>query len=87
MKKITVAVLGSCVTRDVFNTRFNKDYKKYYDCILTQNQSSIISIMSDVLEVDDSKLDNLNEYDTWNVKTEFTKSVLRYLTKKAMKDL
>ena len=28
----TVAVAGSCPTRDNFNTRFNPDYRRWYRC-------------------------------------------------------
>ena len=43
---VTVAVLGSCISRDVFNTRFNQGYKAMWDCRLLQNQSSLIAMMS-----------------------------------------
>ncbi|SER65265.1 DUF6270 domain-containing protein [Psychrobacillus sp. OK032] len=83
MGKINVAVFGSCVTRDVFNSKFNKDYKKYYECILTQNQTSIISLMSKPIPFVENKVDNINEYDTWNIRTEFTKEFLPLLIEKS----
>ncbi|MCL6633659.1 MAG: DUF6270 domain-containing protein [Alicyclobacillus herbarius] len=74
-----IAVLGSCVTRDAFNSKFNPDYKAYYECGLTQNQSSIISLMTPEIPYDPQLIDNLSPYDTWNVRTEFTKEFLKLI--------
>lgn len=80
MNLVNIAVLGSCVTRDVFNSRFISNYKKFYDCILTQNQSSIISLMSNPIPYDPSKIDNqADDYSKWNVRTELTKEMLPLL--------
>ncbi|WP_067930134.1 DUF6270 domain-containing protein [Alicyclobacillus kakegawensis] len=79
MTLINVAVLGCCATRDVFNSRFNPHYRDFYNCGLTQNQSSIISLMSDRIEYDPRKINNLSDYDRWNVETEFTKEFLDLL--------
>lgn len=45
--KIKVAVIGSCVTRDIFNSNFISNYKEIYECVSTAWQTSIISFMSD----------------------------------------
>ena len=71
-----VAVLGSCITRDNFNSRFNPDYRDFYTCPIHQNQSSIISLMSEPLDVAWAPTANMSDYDRWNVETEFTKSFL-----------
>lgn len=76
MENIKVAVLGSCATRDNFNSRFNPDYKEFYDCILTQNQASIISLMSSPLHYTKDDIGELNDYDRWNVETDLSKSFL-----------
>ncbi|MCL6631796.1 MAG: DUF6270 domain-containing protein [Alicyclobacillus herbarius] len=76
---IRVAVLGSCATRDVFNSQFNPTYKDNYECVITQNQTSLISLMAHPVDVDRDDIDNLNEYDTWNVRTDFTKEFLQKL--------
>ncbi|WP_182199822.1 DUF6270 domain-containing protein [Paraliobacillus salinarum] len=47
MNNIKLAVIGSCVSRDAFNSNFIKDYKDYYQCVFTQNHMSMISLMSD----------------------------------------
>lgn len=45
-KKVKVAIIGSCITRDVFNSKFIKDYKDIYECVSTAWQASMISFMS-----------------------------------------
>ncbi|WP_380965428.1 DUF6270 domain-containing protein [Scopulibacillus cellulosilyticus] len=45
-RKIKVGVIGSCVSRDVFNSKFINNYKDIYECVSTAWQSSIISFVS-----------------------------------------
>lgn len=77
---IEVAVLGSCITRDNFNSRFNPGYKRYYTCPLVQNQSSLIAMMSQPVELDGDPATQpageLSDYDRWNVRTDLTKEFL-----------
>ncbi|GAB7006132.1 hypothetical protein JCM18899A_36050 [Nocardioides sp. AN3] len=73
----TVAVLGSCITRDNFNSRFNPSYKDRFVCPLHQNQSSIIALMSPPVDDEWEPLDPaMNDYDQWNVRTELDRSFL-----------
>lgn len=76
MKPKRLAVMGSCLTRDVFNSRFNLNYKHYFECVLTQNQTSFISLMSPPVEYDKTKIDNLISYNEWNVHTDLNKEFL-----------
>ncbi|WP_088265955.1 DUF6270 domain-containing protein [Bacillus mycoides] len=78
-KLIKVAVLGSCVTRDNFNSRFNYDYKRYYECVLLQNQTSIISLMEKPVKFPSHKITELNQWDANDVRTDFEKSFLIHL--------
>lgn len=50
-EKIKVAVIGSCVTRDLFNSKFVSNYKDFYECVSTVWQTSMISFMSDRTEI------------------------------------
>lgn len=75
--KRRVAVFGSCLTRDIFNSKFNLNYKKYFDCVLTQNQTSMISLMSIPVKYDRSKIDNLVPYNEWNIHTDLNKEFLQ----------
>jgi hypothetical protein len=73
---VRVAVLGSCITRDNFNSRFNPDYKRAFECVLMQNQSSIVSLMSDSPGVPEEQIAVGTEYDRWNVRTDLSKQFL-----------
>lgn len=72
----TVAVLGSCITRDNFNSRFNPGYRERFACPLHQNQTSLISLMSTPLDQPWAPTRPMNDYDRWNVATELDKSFL-----------
>ncbi|MGH1563818.1 DUF6270 domain-containing protein [Mumia sp. DW29H23] len=72
----TVAVFGSCITRDCFNSRFNPGYKETYRCELLQNQMSLLSLMSDPVLEEWEPTRVMSEYDLWNVRTEFSKEFL-----------
>lgn len=71
-----VAVLGSCATRDNFNRRFNPTYRESYECALAQNQTSIISLMSEPVLETWQPLGQMSDYDRWNVQTDLSKSFL-----------
>ncbi|KMJ58074.1 hypothetical protein AB685_14790 [Bacillus sp. LL01] len=80
MSNITkIGVLGSCVTRDNFNSTFNPNYKSQYDCIVHQNQASLISLMSEPIPYNPQDTTLSRPYDTWQIKTEFTKEFLTNL--------
>lgn len=44
--KVRIGVVGTCFTRSVFKSQpyFNPDYKRFYNCCLTQFHSSLISL-------------------------------------------
>ncbi|WGL52883.1 DUF6270 domain-containing protein [Nocardioides sp. BP30] len=71
-----VAVMGSCITRDNFNSRFNPGYRDRFTCPLHQNQTSLISLMSTPIEAPWRPTREMNDYDRWNVATELDKSFL-----------
>src|SRR4051812_43355582 len=80
---ISVAVLGSCITRDNFNSRFNPGYKRWYRTVLMQNQSSLISVMSAPTPISEQQIGDGTDYDRWNVRTDFSKEFLDELPKLA----
>lgn len=73
---ISVAVLGSCITRDNFNSRLNPEYRRFYHCPVHSNQASIISLMSPPVDVDWSPTRQMSDYDRWNVGNELTRGFL-----------
>lgn len=54
---LRIALLGSCVTRDVFNSKFNPNYKDFFQVVADQQHMSMISVMSIPLPVRDKTLD------------------------------
>ncbi|RIL89013.1 hypothetical protein BUY80_15140, partial [Staphylococcus equorum] len=52
---VKIATIGSCITRDNFNTKFNPNYKSYFDVIAHQNQTTLPSLMSNELELNVNK--------------------------------
>ncbi|MET0694506.1 MAG: DUF6270 domain-containing protein [Propionibacteriaceae bacterium] len=76
---VRIAVMGSCITRDNFNSRFNPDYKQMYETVLMQNQSSVIALMSEGFALTDEELGEATAYDRWNVVTDLSKSFLTEL--------
>lgn len=76
MGKIKIAVIGSCVSRDGFNSKFIKDYKEYYQCVLTQNHMSMISLVSEPTPFLPKKLgDKITDFNKQILLTELTKGV------------
>ncbi len=71
--------MGSCVTRDNFNSRFNPGYKKMFETVLMQNQSSLISLMSPPVPISEAEIGPGTAYDRWNVATDFSKEFLAEL--------
>ncbi|UXU77267.1 XcbB/CpsF family capsular polysaccharide biosynthesis protein [Mammaliicoccus sciuri] len=79
---IKVATIGSCITRDNFNSKFNPYYKLFFDVIAHQNQTAIPSLMSEKLElkVTESFINKTN-YVQNLLLSEFDKSFLETLKK------
>lgn len=80
--KLKVAVLGSCFSRQAFNSKsfFNPDYKRFYECGITAYHMSIPSIMSNKIPHEQNDL--VGEYQSdINVygKVHFDKSFLSQL--------
>lgn len=76
----SVAVLGSCITRDNFNSRFNPDYKQWFSVASTTNQSSMIALMSPPYDdVGWQPLEPMERYGIWNVSSDLSREILRLL--------
>lgn len=57
MSKIkNIAIYGSCISKDPFTTRFNKDYKEKYNCVITDQKHSFISTMQEKEIANESEL-------------------------------
>lgn len=80
---ISIAVLGTCFSRNPFNSSdyFNPTYKKIYNCTYTQFHSGIISLVSSPIEFERKKLDNklLRKSDLNFIETDFKKDFFEKL--------
>jgi hypothetical protein len=77
---VPVAILGSCISRDVFNSRFNPGYKATWNCVLMQNQSSLISIMSPAYQIPEEQLgDGMTDYARLQVRNDTSRVFLEKL--------
>lgn len=72
----SVAVCGSCITRDNFNSRFNADHRRWYEVGAQSNQTSMIAMMSPPVDPHLTAADGLSEYDAWNVGSDLSRSFL-----------
>lgn len=71
-----MAVFGSCITRDNFNSRFNADHRRWYQVVVSANQSSVIALMSPPVTPEVTEADPLGEYDAWNVRSDLSREFL-----------
>lgn len=52
-----VSVYGSCVSRDIFNSRIVPDYKEHFHLVCDQQHVSLISLMSPSIDVDTENIE------------------------------
>ena len=74
----TIGVIGSCVSRDLFNQLFIKDHRKYFDCCFYQHQMSMISLMAKPIPYIEEELNEhtLSKTNFNHFKSELEKSAL-----------
>lgn len=80
-----MAVLGSCATRDIFNSQINPNYKDHFKLITASERTSIISLMSNPVNIWD--LDSLNTYSGEDLDYFGTKTLKRDFTKEFLLEL
>jgi hypothetical protein len=68
--------MGSCVTRDNFNSTFNPGYKAWFEVVLSANQTSMIALMSPPIEIAWQPLRTISDYDRWNIDDDLTRQFL-----------
>ena len=76
VEPIAIGVLGSCMTRDSFNSRFNPDHRTWYEVTLDQTQPSLISLMAPPETVPDDALQPPSGWDTRRLIDDFGKRSL-----------
>lgn len=76
MEQVKIGVIGSCVSRDNFNTQFIGNYKDYYSCVFHQNQMSMISLAAEPIPFEARLIDNIEKpFDRRHFITELDKSI------------
>jgi len=77
----TVAVAGSCATRDNFHRDFNPDHKRWYELVAANNQSSLVALMSPPVEPEIDDADGLDEHQRWTIRSDFSRGLLSDLAR------
>ncbi|MGP5588398.1 DUF6270 domain-containing protein [Glutamicibacter ardleyensis] len=75
-KKKSVAVIGSCVSRDLFNSRLSPGWKDYMNLGPEFYQMSMISLMASPVAFDENDFLDLSRHDFLATKNDFSKSFL-----------
>jgi hypothetical protein len=76
MGHVKIGGIGSCVSRDGFNSKFIKDYKNYYRCVFEQNNMSMVSLVSKPIGFKAKPMDGkITDFNKQILVTELTKSV------------
>ncbi|WP_346661700.1 DUF6270 domain-containing protein [uncultured Methanobrevibacter sp.] len=73
------STFGSCASRGIFNSKINKDYKKYFHVNYSVEASSLISLMSKPIKDKENFIDTNNDYYNACVYEDITKNFLEFL--------
>lgn len=78
-----VAVMGSCLTRDNFNSKFNRNYKMFFEVVAATHQTSMLSLMSEPINyLEKENLEGFRDFDKWQLRQELNKEFLQLITTK-----
>ncbi len=83
--KIKIGIWGTCVTRDIFRSKFN-NYKEYFEIVGALERISLVSMMGDSIEFTEEDiqiypLDKRNEFDTELLRQDLSKNFLKNMNK------
>ena len=73
----TVAVIGSCVTRDLFYSKVIPDYKIFFKLTTYHGRSTLISLMQQPYKYNKEDIKTENKIDMGFIETDFRKMVLK----------
>ena len=79
--KQTVAILGSCVSRDIFIRKTNPTYKDNFELVLFQNHTTLLSLFSPAIKYENKDFSHLSERNLQMIKNELDKTFLSDLKK------
>ena len=70
------STFGSCSSRNIFNSRINKDYKKYFRINKSVEAQTLISLMSEPIEFNEEEINSPSKYDNQCVIDDLSKNFL-----------
>ncbi len=76
-----ISTLGSCASRNIFNSQLNKNYKEYFHINHSIEVVTLISLMSIPIKYDSNLINSDNKYSNQNVIEDLDKSFLLFLKK------
>lgn len=81
-----IAVFGSCASRDNFYSGINPDYKKYFNCSISSQRGSIISLMQEPVSFKNQDIqilpeNRVNKAGTQFINQDLTKNFLAEVKK------
>lgn len=76
---IEFATLGSCSSRNIFYSKLNADYKKYFKINKSLEFVNMVSLMSDPIEFDEKLINSNNKYNDDYIKEDLNKKYLDFL--------
>ena len=69
--KTKIAIYGSCISRDLFNSHFVPDYKEFFEVVADVQRTTMISLMQNPMEIDKNLIDILPHNTKNNVSKKF----------------
>ena len=69
--KTKIAIYGSCISRDLFNSHFVPDYKEFFEVAADVQRTTMISLMQNPMEIDKNLIDMLPHNTKNNVSKKF----------------
>ena len=83
--KIKIGIWGTCITRDIFRSKFN-NYKEYFEIVASLERISLVSMMGDSIEFTEEDiqiypLDKKNKFDTHLLRNDLSKNFLKNMDK------
>lgn len=76
---VPAAVLGSCIIRDIFNSKFSPDWKTRNTLVAAAHQSSMVSLMSTPVAIDRASLSDVDQHSAQTIVEDFEKTAIKGL--------
>ena len=76
MTLVNVGIIGSCVSRDNFNSKFNAGYTRLFNCKLTITHITFASLVSGKIDFKEEDIDLENPADAYLTIRELSRSYM-----------